>query len=207
MRHADGVKLLTLRERTRRAVRMVIEESAWELFDKQGYEATTVGQIARTAGMSERSFFRYFASKEDLVMGVLHALGAEVTAGFRARPADEDVWVALGAALRVCCRLYDEPDSLSPRPIHDLIGASPTLSAAFQVGRANLQRELTVIARERASDSAVASPADPRLDAVVGSGLACLEAAERAWLYGPPEVEFAHLLDLALRYCSPTRGA
>ena len=58
-----------LRERTRRAVHREIAEAGMALFLDQGFEETTVDQIAEAAGISRRSFFRYFATKEDVVLG------------------------------------------------------------------------------------------------------------------------------------------
>jgi mycofactocin system transcriptional regulator len=46
--------------------RAELEQVAFELFDRQGFEGTTVGDIARAAGIGRRTFFRYFASKNDV---------------------------------------------------------------------------------------------------------------------------------------------
>ncbi|GAA0529433.1 TetR family transcriptional regulator [Saccharopolyspora thermophila] len=51
----------------RRRVRSALALAAMELFAAQGFEATTVDQIADTAGVGRRTFFRYFRSKEDVV--------------------------------------------------------------------------------------------------------------------------------------------
>ena len=49
--------------------RAELEQVAFELFDRQGFEGTTVGDIARAAGIGRRTFFRYFASKNDVPWG------------------------------------------------------------------------------------------------------------------------------------------
>ena len=56
-----------LRERKKERTRQVIIESAWELFLKKGYDATTVEEIAEAAVISRRTFFRYFPNKEAVV--------------------------------------------------------------------------------------------------------------------------------------------
>ena len=65
-------------ERTRRVVQAELLAEALDLFLSQGFEATTVDQTARAAGMSRRSFFRYFASKGDVLALALAATGADV---------------------------------------------------------------------------------------------------------------------------------
>ena len=58
---------LGLRERKKAGTRAAIQRHALRLFREQGYEATTVGQIAGAADISESTFFRYFPTKEDVV--------------------------------------------------------------------------------------------------------------------------------------------
>jgi mycofactocin system transcriptional regulator len=55
--------------RRRITSRAELEQVALELFDRQGYEGTTVGEIARAAGIGRRTFFRYYASKNDVPWG------------------------------------------------------------------------------------------------------------------------------------------
>lgn len=85
----------TLRDRTRRAVRSEVIDVAQQLFVEHGYDAVTVDQIAAAAGMSRRSFFRYFAGKEDVVLGKVDRHGSTLVDALAARPDDEPAWVAL----------------------------------------------------------------------------------------------------------------
>ncbi|GAA4698076.1 MULTISPECIES: TetR/AcrR family transcriptional regulator [Kocuria] len=61
---------MSLRERHRARTFREIHEAAWELTQRGGYGATTVEAIAERAGVSRRTFFNYFPSKEDAVLGL-----------------------------------------------------------------------------------------------------------------------------------------
>jgi AcrR family transcriptional regulator len=97
MQAADGPSLRSqgVRERTRTAIRTELAEAALRLFTENGFAETTAKQIASAVGVSERTFFRYFASKEDVVLGVLDEMGIELAARLAARPADEAPFIAL----------------------------------------------------------------------------------------------------------------
>src|SRR6266513_5699054 len=86
---------LPVRERTRRAVRGELAQLAVDLFVEKCYDETTIDDLAAAAGMSKRTFFRYFASKEELVMGKYEFFGQQLAEDLAARPADEPLWVSL----------------------------------------------------------------------------------------------------------------
>ncbi|MBA2810182.1 TetR family transcriptional regulator [Streptomyces sp. KM273126] len=69
-----------LRERRRLATRADIEDAALDLFERQGYERTTVLEIAAAAGVSQSTFFRYFATKEDAALGPNRAFESALVA-------------------------------------------------------------------------------------------------------------------------------
>jgi AcrR family transcriptional regulator len=91
---------ITLRERSRRAVQQEVSALAIRLFAAHGFEAVTTTQIAQAAGISPRSFFRYFPTKEDLVVGSLSESGKRVRDALVARPESEGAWDALRMAVR-----------------------------------------------------------------------------------------------------------
>jgi len=77
---------LGLRERKKIKTRHVIRREAFRLFDANGYAATTVEQIADAAEVSPSTFFRYFPSKESLLLA--DDLDPLVLAAFKAQPPD-----------------------------------------------------------------------------------------------------------------------
>jgi AcrR family transcriptional regulator len=88
-----------LRERKKAQTLAALERCARELFARQGFAATTVAQIAAEANVSERTFFRYFASKEALLLPEIRALAEKIVEAYRARPAEEPALEAFRASL------------------------------------------------------------------------------------------------------------
>jgi TetR/AcrR family transcriptional regulator, regulator of mycofactocin system len=78
----------TLQERKQDLVRSAIWDAATDLFGEKGYDAVTVEDIAAKAGVSRRSFFRYFSSKSDLMAHGVVGYGAHLTETIGACPAD-----------------------------------------------------------------------------------------------------------------------
>ena len=61
---ADAAARSGLRQRKKDSSRRAIEDAAWELFAEQGYEETSINDIAERADVAPRTFFRYFPTKE-----------------------------------------------------------------------------------------------------------------------------------------------
>lgn len=87
-----------LRERKKAKTRAAIQQAALSLFIKQGYESTTVEQIAAAAEVSQSTFFRYFRTKEDTVL--YDQLDPVLMASFVKQPAELSPLAAVRAALR-----------------------------------------------------------------------------------------------------------
>lgn len=89
---------LTLRERKRARTRQALIDAATDLFERRGYEQTTVADIAAAAEIGTRTFFSYFASKEDLLFPDSDArVQATVEAIATRRPGDRPADVLLRA--------------------------------------------------------------------------------------------------------------
>lgn len=78
------------------AFRMRVVAESIRLFSEHGYESTTVEQLAAAAGMSRRTFFRQFGSKEDVIFADHESLLTQV--GDRLATGDDDPWLAVCAA-------------------------------------------------------------------------------------------------------------
>jgi AcrR family transcriptional regulator len=194
-RAVASARLLPLPERKRQVVRQAIGHAAWLLFADRGYEHTTVSEIARAAGVSRRSFFRYFSSKEDVVVGTTDALAEDVLAAFASRPAGEPPLVAIQRALRpaIETRLRDVAES---RAIVSLLRESRTLRRAMLERHARLEERLAVLI-------AVRTGADPRRDPTPALlaflARALLDTAFNVWYDQRPRDVGAMLDDLFRR--------
>ncbi|KJY43276.1 hypothetical protein VR41_03940 [Streptomyces sp. NRRL B-1568] len=152
-----------LRERKKRRTRDTLARSALELFDRQGYEGTTIDEIAALADVSQRTFFRYFASKEEAALSVQSMVESHFLAAVRARPAPESPLTALRAAVLASWDTIEEAiQSVVPLELHirtyRMIEANPQLLAEHLRRQVELEEELTrEIARREGLDSA-----DPR---------------------------------------------
>ena len=76
-----------LRELKKQRTRQALARAAVELFCAQGYERTTVDEIAAAVDVSQRTFFRYFDNKEDVAFVIEELINERFAAGVRARPA------------------------------------------------------------------------------------------------------------------------
>ena len=95
-----------LRARKRAALEKKLVNAAIDLYLERGYRETRIDDIARAADVSRRTFFHYFAAKEDVMSEWFAHQGEFLREAFLARPADEPVWDALRESFRVLFVTY-----------------------------------------------------------------------------------------------------
>jgi len=165
-------------DRSRQAAYSEITRTATRLFLEQGFEETTIDQIVAEVGVSRRSFFRYFGTKEDIILGGLIARGEIILTALVERPASEDPFTALRAAF---IAMRQPQDTLEfSLDLHRMMAGSASLRAK-SVEKHLAWQKLLVPEIERRMGIANGEIPDPRASAIVATVLACLDVATDVW--------------------------
>jgi mycofactocin system transcriptional regulator len=167
-----------------------IERVALELFAARGFEETPVEDIATAAGISRRSFFRYFASKNDIPFGNFESLLDDLDRWLSSEPDDRPLFEVIADAVMRFNRLHTD-GPVAHRERMELILHTPALRANAALRHADWR---AVVARYAARRMGVpASELGPQLVAHVANGAS--NAAYEQWL----RHESSDLFDLVHR--------
>lgn len=169
-------------------MRVRLQRAALELFREHGYDHTTAAEIAARAGVTERTFFRQFPDKREVLFDGEAILRAALTAAIMEAPEGLGPLDTLFRAFRSVLPLLEDNRPYS-KPRHEVISSTPALH----------EREL---AKTAALASALAAALKARgvadLTAVLATqtGMAAFVHATISWL-DDPEPGLAERLDLA----------
>jgi AcrR family transcriptional regulator len=166
-----------LRERKKRATRSALKRSAVGLVAARGLAAVTVEEIASGADVSSRTFFNYFPTKEDAVIGWDPTVLAEMIDGLRLRPGDEPGPAALRAMLLAVFSAFDA-DHRDLLERLRVIRSDPHLVAHHVLRWGETERQLVgALAERRGTDPAT----DHYASLVVATTLAASRTAMMSW--------------------------
>ena len=184
----------TLWDRTRQLASQEILKTALRLFTEQGYDETTIAQIAREAGVSQRTLFRYFGTKEDLLGGGQDRFGQVLMDTISEQPADADVWEVLRAGVAAVLALHDSREQALER--FRLLHNTASLRAGWLEKRLRFQENLLPLIETRMDAATGNEGAKAR--AVIATALACLDAASMTWVANDGIGEIMDLYDECL---------
>ncbi|MGH3814573.1 MAG: TetR/AcrR family transcriptional regulator [Pseudonocardiaceae bacterium] len=181
-----------LRARKKAQTRQVIQAQALRLFLANGYDATTVEEIATAAGVSHMTFFRHFPTKESVVdTDDYDPMIAELIAS---RPTAEDPLTAIHRAILegLAAVLPEGRDALLTRT--RLILATPALRARLWENQHATERLFTKALTAR---HPAAEPPDLEVRVLAAAALATLTTALITWVDGDGAEDLPELVDLA----------
>jgi AcrR family transcriptional regulator len=168
--HAGGLRVVA-----RDAARQRLSDVAIDLFAERGFEAVTIEQIAERAGISARSVHRYFAAKEDMVIGLFEANGEFVRDALLDRPVDESVLTSLHAAYAAL--IERGPQRARDKLAMRLLSSTPSLRARNVEKHLVWADLLTPIVAERLDGADVLL----RARVLVQASLSAFQLALMAW--------------------------
>ncbi|HET9655618.1 MAG TPA: TetR family transcriptional regulator [Kineosporiaceae bacterium] len=187
---------LGLRERKKIKTRLAIQEHALRLIREQGYENTTVEQIAEAAEISPSTFFRYFPAKDAVVL--TDDYDPLLVDAFRAQPPGVSVVHALRLAYREVFQDLTPAEAQTFFQRAELILQVPELRASFLDSLAEGVAVITEVITERSGRAGD----DPEVRAVAGAvmGVAITEFLHWA---RHPDTDFAAAIDRAMEIIEP----
>ncbi|WP_327351682.1 acyl-CoA-like ligand-binding transcription factor [Streptomyces sp. NBC_01304] len=197
---------ISLAQRKRQLVADELTEAALQLLVEKGFDAVTVDEIVATAGVSKRTFFRYFASKEDVVVQFLADMGTGMRSGLAARPAKERPSVALRHAVTVPLAACADRSDHAERALRvvQLILRTPALLARFLERQAQWRDDL---AAELADRSGLDPDGDLYPQLAAGMALTAFHAVLQRWSGSDGSQDPAELIDQAFKVLTPALDA
>ena len=166
-----------LRERKKEQTRERLRTTAFDLFSQRGFDNVTVDEIAQRADVSKSTLFRYFETKEDLLLADSRGHSRTLLETFADRPHDEPVFVSLRAALlSVVNGLQADRQRFIQRK--RIVAAAPTLSVRALEHQAEWEDDLAdqILPRLVGRDDA-----ETRASVLAAASLAVLRVATRRW--------------------------
>jgi AcrR family transcriptional regulator len=150
-----------------------LQEAALTLFGERGYDDTTVAEIAERAGLTKRTFFRYFADKRDVLFSGSEQLQELVTTGVRSAPESGSPLDAVAAGLDAAAHMFEERREFATRR-QQVIAASPELHERELIKLASLSAAVADALRAR-------GVGDPAASLAAEAGIAVLRVAFERW--------------------------
>lgn len=167
-------------------VRRRLQEAALELYRVHGYDETTTAEIAKQAGVTERTFFRHFVDKREVVFDGEAALSTILTQAVLEAPAALGPWATLYRAFRASQALLVEN-----RPLAEVrrrvIATSPALQERELAKAMSMTVKLAAALRERGVSDRLASLA-------AQTGMAAFSQAYSLWIEGDSGSFDTHLV-------------
>jgi AcrR family transcriptional regulator len=184
--HGDMIECLMGRWKPDAAGRL--QQAAFELYAERGYEETTVAEIAERAGLTERTFFRHFADKREVLFRGSAELQELMVDGVRAVPPSATPMQAITAGLAAAGAMFDATLRPYSRQRQAVIDANPELQERELVKLASLAAALADALRGRGVQG-------PAAELTAEAGVAVFRVAFEHWIRDDSDRVFACFVD------------
>jgi len=168
-----------------------LERAAMELFVERGFEQTTVAEIAERAGLTERTFFRHFTDKREVLFSGAERLKELLTASVASAPKGTAPLDAVATALAATSTLFEERRDFA-RQRQRLIAAHPDLHERELIKLSTLAVAVAEALRRR-------GVTEPNATLASEVGMAAFRLAFEQWVEDPKRKDLAHHIKKALR--------
>jgi AcrR family transcriptional regulator len=189
-------KSLGLRERKKERVREQLMEAAFRLFEERGFDATTIDDVVNAVEVSRRTFFRYFKSKEDVLLGWFDRTDEDMRSALEARPPEEEPFLAMRRALTDVIQRY-ERNCGRMLALDCLIMATPCVRARKQAMHADWAEQMAATLAKRLG---VELDRDLRPRLVANVALSILSSAVQTWRANGGRDSLAKLIEDGFRF-------
>jgi AcrR family transcriptional regulator len=152
-----------------------LQEAALALYAERGFDQTTAAEIAARAGVTERTFFRHFADKREVLFGGSSLLKEQIVAAVSGAPVTDGPLDAVGRGLGAAATMFDEGRRDLSRLRQSVIAANPELR----------ERELTKLADYSAAIAGALRQrgvGEPQATLAADAGMAVFRIAFDAWI-------------------------
>jgi AcrR family transcriptional regulator len=173
-------------------------EAALELYSEQGFDATTVAEIADRAGVTERTFFRYFADKREVLFSGAKPLEELMVAALDAMAVEAAPLEAVAAAVRAAADYF--PDRELSRRRAQVIAANTDLQERELIKLARLSAAFAAALRKRGVK-------EPTASLTAEAGIAVFKVAFERWVASRTKRGFADFVDESLAELRAVAGA
>ena len=177
-----------------------LEQAAMELFSERGYEQTTVAEIAEHAGLTERTFFRHYADKREVLFGGSTHFRENFVGTLASAPASRTALEAVTAAVEAAGAALDEFRGRGfARARQRVIVANPELRERELIKLADVTAGMAEALRARGVK-------EPEASMTAELGMAAFRVAFERWLAAGEERELPELITEALASVAATVG-
>jgi AcrR family transcriptional regulator len=191
--HARSCAPPGLRQRKQQRIRQQLTDAAFRLFTTRGFDATSIDDIVDTVEVSRRTFFRYFGSKEQVVLAWLDQMGKDLRAELARRHADAHAFTALRKVLTTLAQQY-AANRKRTFAIAKLIKETPPIRAHHREKLASWERGFA----EELAARFGAHPNREMLPRLIASiGVNTLQIAVETWVAGAGRGNLGAMVDEA----------